>query len=191
MMAFSVVGGVAYSWLTNTRGTSSSRAAKLITGISFALAVGFFLSMGLATSHVTGTLLSSLALASVALSRGGWSTNHVEIAAPEHAAMLYSVANSVSSASSVVGIAVTGKILDALGGGGQSLAWVVAMGTIGAICGACGVFFVVFAKGDDILFPAVALPGKGIVSRAGGVRRSSEKGEGRQVKVEPRRDDMA
>lgn len=186
MMAFSILGGVVYCWLTNTRGTSTSRASKIITGFSFALAVGFFLSMGLATSPATGTLVSSLALASVALSRGGWSTNHVEIAAPEHAAMLYSVANSVSAGSSVIGIAVTGKILDGLGGGGKSSAWVVAMGTIGAICGACGVFFVVFAKGDDILFPTT--PVKDIGEEQ---ERSSSEGEDRKSREKPRPDDIA
>ena len=190
MMAFSVLGGVASCWLTNTCGTSTSRAAKTITGVSFTLAVIFFLSMGLAASHAMGALLSSLALASVALSRGGWSTNHVEIAAPEHAAMLYSVANSASSALSVVSIAVIGKILSALGGGGQPLAWVVAVGMIGAVCGARGIFFAVFAKGGDILFPGAALPGKDLVGAAGEEWRSSD-GEGRKIEVRYRRDDMA
>lgn len=153
-MVFSILGGVLYGWLTNTHDVSRALASKIITGISFTLAVGVYPCMGLARSSAAGTLLSSLALASVALSRGGWSTNHVEIASPEHAAMLYSVANCISAATSVVGISLTGKVLDAFGGGEHSLAWTVAMGSIGAVCGACGIYYVYFAEGDSSLFPA-------------------------------------
>lgn len=143
-----------YCWLVNTRGISKALSSKIITGSAFALALAVFLSMGLASSCAAGSVLSSLSLGILALSRGGWSTNHVEIAAPEHAAMLYSVANCISAATSVVGISVTGKLLDAFGGSASSMAWTVAMGTIGAGCGACGLFYVFFAKGNEVLFPA-------------------------------------
>lgn len=161
MMAFSILGGVSYGWFTNARGFSRARASKIISGVAFALALCVFPSMGLARSSATATLLSSLALASAALSRGGWSTKHVEIAAPEHAAMLYSVANSISAAASVTGVAVTGKLLDSFGGGGAPGAWTAAMGTIGAVSGACGVVFVVYAQGDEILFPVAAADAAG------------------------------
>lgn len=152
MMAFSILGGVAYCWLTNACGLLRSPASKILTGFAFALALCVFPSMGLARSVSSATLLSSLALASAALSRGGWSTKHMEIAAPEHAAMLYSVANSISAAASVIGVSVTGWILDIFGGSGEPGAWTAAMGTIGAVCGLCGIFFVAFAQGDEILF---------------------------------------
>ncbi|CAN0537713.1 unnamed protein product, partial [Scytosiphon promiscuus] len=99
----------------------------------------------------TGSVISTLALASMAFSRGGWSTYHLEIAAHPHAAMLFSIANSSGSAASVAGIAVVGKLLDAFGGSAESLAWMVAMGAIGTVCGACGVYFVIFAQGEEIL----------------------------------------
>lgn len=154
MMAFSVLGGVSYSWLVNSRGLPRARSSKLVAGAAFSLSVAVFPSMGLPRSCAAATVVSSLALASAALSRGGWSTNHMEIAAPEHAAMLYSVANSISAAASVLGISLTGKLLDTFGGGGEPEAWTAAMGTIGALCGACGVLFVLFARGDEVLFPA-------------------------------------
>lgn len=86
----------------------------------------------------------------------------------------------------MVGIAVTGKILDGLGGGGKSWAWIVAMGTIGAVCGACGVFFVLFAKGNDILFPTT--PANDVGEREG---HSSNEAEDRNPKEKPRPDDIA
>lgn len=153
MMAFSILGGVFYCWLITSRAVSVASSSKIVTGVAFLLALCMFLCMGLARSPTTAALWSSLALASAALSRGGWSTNHVEIAAPEHAAMLYSVANSVSAAASVVGLAVTGKLLDAFGGGEVPRAWTAAMGSIGALCGVCGIFFVKFAGGNEVLFP--------------------------------------
>ncbi|CBJ31619.1 conserved unknown protein [Ectocarpus siliculosus] len=156
MMAFSVLGGVSYSWLVNGRGLPRARSSKLVAGAAFSLSVAVFPCMGLPRSCAAATVVSSLALASAALSRGGWSTNHMEIAAPEHAAMLYSVANSISAAASVLGISLTGKLLDTFGGGGEPQAWTAAMGTIGALCGACGVLFVLFARGDEVLFPATA-----------------------------------
>ncbi|CAM9138832.1 unnamed protein product [Ectocarpus sp. 4 AP-2014] len=156
MMAFSVLGGVSYSWLVNGRGLPRTRSSKLVAGAAFSLSVAVFPCMGLPRSCAAATAVSSLALASAALSRGGWSTNHMEIAAPQHAAMLYSVANSISAAASVLGISLTGKLLDTFGGGGEPEAWTAAMGTIGALCGACGVLFVLFAGGDEVLFPATA-----------------------------------
>lgn len=154
MMAFSILGGVAYCWLTNTRGFSRALASRVISGAAFTLSVAVFPCFGLARSSATATILSSLALASAALSRGGWSTKHMEIAAnPDHAAMLYSVANTISAAASVAGISATGKLLDTFGGGGVPRAWTVAMGAVGAACGVCGVVFVFCARGDEILFP--------------------------------------
>ncbi|CAM9181397.1 unnamed protein product [Pylaiella littoralis] len=153
MMTLPIPGGVAYGWLTNTKGLSRALSSKIIAGFAFSLTLCVFPSMGLARSVSTATILSSLALASAALSRGSWSTKHMEIAAPEHAAMLYSVANSISAAASVIGISATGGLLDAFGGSGEPRAWTVAMGTIGAMCGACGVVFVALATGDKMLFP--------------------------------------
>lgn len=165
MTAFSILGGCAYGWLTNTRGLSRARASKIIAGSAFALSLGAFPSMGLARSSATATLLSSLALAGAALSRGGWSTKHMEIAAPEHAAMLYSVANTISAAASVFGISVTGKLLDSFGGGGVATAWTAAMGTIGTVSGVCGIVFVFYAEGDEVLFPVDA-PGTAAAAAA-------------------------
>ncbi|CAM9686064.1 unnamed protein product, partial [Scytosiphon promiscuus] len=154
MMAFSILGGVAYCWLTNTRGFSRALASRVISGAAFTLSVAVFPCFGLARSPAAATLFSSLALASAALSRGGWSTKHMEIAAnPDHAAMLYAVANTISAAASVAGISATGKLLDTFGGGGAPRAWTVAMGAVGAACGVCGVAFVCCARGDKILFP--------------------------------------
>lgn len=155
-MAFSVLGGFAYCWLTNCRGLSKARASKILAGSAFAVSLGACPSMGLARSSATATLLSSLALAGAALSRGGWSTKHMEIAAPEHAAMLYSVANSISAAASVFGISVTGRLLDSCGGVGDAAAWTASMGTIGAVSGFCGMVFVFYARGDEVLFPVDA-----------------------------------
>lgn len=168
MLAFCIIGGSLYSWLTTERGHSKAFSAKLITGGGFAWAVVVFLCMGLANSAATGTLLTSLALASMALSRGGWSTCHVEIAAPEYAPILFSAANTISSGTSVLGISVTGKILDALGGVEDAVAWTVAMGSIGALCGACGIFYAAFAQGDTVLFPRVG--GGPTEAETGGVR---------------------
>lgn len=153
-MIFSILGGMAYCWLINDRGVSKILTSKIITGLSFFSALVVFLCMGLARSPVMATLLSSLALASAATSRGGWSTNHVEIAAPEHAAILYSAANTVSAASSVLSISFTGNILDSFGDDDPAKAWTAAMGSIGALCAACGVFFLIFADADRQLFPA-------------------------------------
>ncbi|CAN0426574.1 unnamed protein product, partial [Scytosiphon promiscuus] len=123
MMASSNLGGVCYCWLITSRDLSVASSSKTVTGVAFSLALCMFLCMGLARSPTTAAVCSSRALASAALPRGGWSTNHVEIAAPEHAAMLYSAADSVSAAASVVGLAVTGKLLDVFGGGEAPFAW--------------------------------------------------------------------
>lgn len=153
MLVFSILGGVWYSWLVNKRGVSKSTASKLITGVGLSSALVAFFTMALATTAATGTLTTSAALAALAVSRGGWSTNHAEICAPEHGSMLFSVANCVSSITSVVGITVTGWLLDAFGGAEDVSAWTAAMGMVGGLCGVCGVYYVVAAGGDQVLFP--------------------------------------
>ena len=152
-MAFSILGGVAYRWLITSRGFSAATASKIIAGVAFSSAFYSFLCMALARSPGTAALLASLALASLALSQGSWSTNHAEIAVPEHAAALFSVANSISAATSVFGISLTGKLLDKFGGAEVPDAWAIAMGSIGALCGICGALFVTFARGNEVLFP--------------------------------------
>lgn len=156
MMVSSIVGGAIYGWLIGTRGISVASSSKTTTGFGFFLACAMFLFMGQATSVSTASLLSSLVLGSLGLARGGWGTNHVEIAAPEHAAMLYSVGNCVSSAMSAVGLPLTGKLLDDFGGAKNSLAWTAAMGSIGVLVGLCGLYYVILAQGNEILFPAVS-----------------------------------
>ena len=93
--------------------------------------------------------------------------------------MLFSIANSSGSAASVAGIAVVGQLLDAFGGSGESLAWIVALGAIGAMCGTCGVFFLVFAKGDKILFSAEPVNDAGL--RGGRNSEGVEDIEGRGI----------
>ena len=95
----------------------------------------------------------------MALSRAGWSTYHVEIAAPEHAALLYAFSNTAASTACVAGITLTGKLLETFAAVGQ-FAWVVALGATGVICGSCATFFLIFAEGDEILFPAGPRNGK-------------------------------
>lgn len=154
MLVFSVLGGVLYTRLVNEHGFSKALASKLITTGALFIALGAFLAMGLATSAITGTLLISGALAALAVSRGGWSTNHAEIAAPEHGSMLFSIANCISSITSVMGISLTGKLLDAFGGAKDPGAWMAAMGMVGVVCGVCGAFYAITAGGDRVLFPS-------------------------------------
>lgn len=143
-----------YSHIVNKRGCSKTRASRCITGGGFMVAFGVFLAMGVATTSFMGTFLQSAALAALAFARGGWSMNHAEIAAPEHGSMLYSVAQCISSVTSVVGISVTGKLLDAFGGAQDPAAWTAAMGMVGALCGVCGLYYMATAGGDHVLFPA-------------------------------------
>lgn len=155
MLVFSVLGGVWYSWLISTCDFSKSSASKIVTGVGLFGALVAFLSMTTTTTAAGGTCVTSGVLASLALSRGGWSTNHAEICAPEHGPMLFSVANCVSSITSVVGITITGAMLDNFGGADDVDAWKVAMGVIGGLCGVSGLFYAVFAAGNEVLFPAI------------------------------------
>lgn len=152
MLVFSILGGLLYSWMVNKRGWSKACASKVITTGALYLALCAFLAMRFATTALTGTLVVSAALGALAFSRGGWSTNHAEIAAPEHGSMLFSVANCISSITSVVGISVTGKLLDAFGGARSGTTWMVAMGLVGALCGVCGTFYAIAAGGDRVIF---------------------------------------
>lgn len=146
MVFFSILAEDVRSWLVYSRGTSVASASKPITVIALLLAFPYFFFMGLALSTATGSLLSSLALASAAFSRGGWTINHFEIAAPEYAPMLYSIANCTSATASMVFLIVTGKLLDAFGGGQAKLAWTAAIVVLGIMCGTCGLAYINFCQ---------------------------------------------
>ncbi len=58
------------------------------------------------------------------------------------------ISNTAGTVSGVIGVAVTGIILDAMGGAGSLLGWYYAHALAATICCVAMVVFNIFARGD-------------------------------------------
>lgn len=149
MMFFaSNVGGSLGMWVN--RGKSIAFSRKYVNTLGFSLAALSILLMPRAKHWKVGVLYTTMALSALGLSRGGWAVNHMDIA-PRHAGVVMAIANGAGTLAGVVGVSWTGKILEAMGGPTEDVAWSTALGGVSLICVGALVTFLVLARGE-ILF---------------------------------------
>lgn len=70
--------------------------------------------------------------------------------APRHAGVVMAIANGAGTLAGVVGVAWTGKILEAMGGPTTPMAWTAALGVVAFICLTALVAFLFLARGDTL-----------------------------------------
>ena len=150
MFCFSNVGGVLGDWLINSGALSVRGTRVAINSVGFAVAA-------LALSwlpHVSGpagaNATLSLALSGLGLARGGFSVNHMDIG-PKYAGLIMGVSNTCGTLSGVVGISLTGSMLEAGGGSGAVSGWAQAMGASSALCVIGAVVFALLAEGKVVV----------------------------------------
>ncbi|MEP5765279.1 MAG: ACS family MFS transporter [Halieaceae bacterium] len=136
-----IAGSTADRWIRN--GMPVVRVRKLMQLIGFG---------GLATSlmivgHIQSVWLAIgvMAVGSSlgAFVTGGFSVNHMDIA-PRHAGTLMGITNTAGAIPGIIGVYVTGLILELTG------SWAIVFSTAGSVTLAGLVFFLLFAKGEKI-----------------------------------------
>ncbi len=149
MFAMSNVGGWAGDWLILRRRNPTGRARKVVNTLGFiSSAVALMLMPGAGSYGVTyGVFVTTLTLGCLGFSRGGFSVNHMDIA-PKYAGMVMGISNTAGTVSGVIGVAVTGYILDSFGGSANVQGWYTAHAVSAAICLQAMVVFNLFARGD-------------------------------------------
>ena len=144
------IGGVAADLLIQRRlGVTHTR--KAINTIGFALAsVALLLLPGCSTLGGAVTV-ACITMGALALARGGYSVNHMDIA-PQLAGVLMGVSNGAGSMAGMVGPWVTGRILDGSGPGeaGTAAAWRMACTVPAGLCTLGAAVFVLFGTGERL-----------------------------------------
>ncbi|KXZ44588.1 hypothetical protein GPECTOR_65g206 [Gonium pectorale] len=151
MFLMSNVGGWAGDWLITRRRSPVGAARKVVNTLGFvSSAAALMLMPGAGASGVGyGVAVTTLTLGCLGFSRGGFSVNHMDIA-PKYAGMVMGISNTAGTVSGVIGVAVTGYILDAFGGADNVMGWYTAHAVSAAVCGQAMLVFNVFARGERL-----------------------------------------
>jgi MFS transporter, ACS family, solute carrier family 17 (sodium-dependent inorganic phosphate cotransporter), other len=133
-LVYFVAGNVA-GWVADAmiaRGRSVTFVRKTIQIASLLGYSTFFLLLQLASTPAIAVLLMCGAAGTMALSLAGYAVNSFDIA-PRHADVIWGVANSVATLPGIVGVAVTGWLIDRTGSFNAPFFLTAAVGLAGAI----------------------------------------------------------
>lgn len=97
-------------------------------------------------------ILISCALGSLGLARGGFSINHLDICDAHHAGLVISLVNVSGTIGGVIGVPLTGRLLEYGGGANSSTAWAYAFSLSAVLCGFGALIFQFFAEGRKVIF---------------------------------------
>ncbi|KAF5827740.1 major facilitator superfamily domain-containing protein [Dunaliella salina] len=103
--------------------------------------------MPMASDTLLGVAATTLTLGALGFARGGFSVNHMDIA-PKYAGVVMGISNTAGTLSGVIGVAITGRILDWYGGSTALGGWYQAHALAAIICLGATVIFLSFARGD-------------------------------------------
>lgn len=147
MFAMSNAGGWAGDWLITRRKRQVGTARKVVNTIGFLASAGSLMLMPGAGSISYGVFVTTLTLGCLGFSRGGFSVNHMDIA-PKYAGIVMGISNTAGTVAGVIGVAVTGYILDWYGGSKNVAGWYAAHAVSAAICVQAMMVFNLFARGE-------------------------------------------
>ncbi len=119
------------------RGRSTTFVRKAMQGVGLLGPAAFLLLLRGAGSVTTAVVLMCGASATLAVCNAGFATNPLDVA-PRYAAVVFGISNTVATIPGIVGVFVTGWLVDRTGGFGAPFLLTAALGVIGA-----GVFMIV------------------------------------------------
>ncbi|CAL8997996.1 unnamed protein product [Prunus brigantina] len=112
MFIFSNIGGVVADHLVTKRILSVTRTRKLLNTIGFIVASLALMAIPIFRTSGGAVLCSSVALGFLALGRAGFAVNHMDIA-PRYAGIVMGVSNTAGTLAGIIGVDLTGKLLEA------------------------------------------------------------------------------
>jgi ACS family sodium-dependent inorganic phosphate cotransporter len=126
------------------RGMSVTHVRKLIQISGLLLTAGFLSTAPLAQSTTVALLVMCAAAAGLGLTCSGFAANHLDIA-PRYAALLIGITSAAGTLPGIVGVAVTGWLVDRTGSFNAPLMLSAVIALIGA-----GVWLI-FARGETLV----------------------------------------
>ncbi|KAF9604714.1 hypothetical protein IFM89_009150 [Coptis chinensis] len=112
MFVFSNIGGVVADRLITKKILSVTKTRKLLNTIGFIIASFALIALPLFRTSDGAVFCSSIVLGFLALGRAGFAINPMDIA-PRYAGILMGVSNTVGTLASIVGVGLTGQLLEA------------------------------------------------------------------------------
>ncbi|CAA7394817.1 unnamed protein product [Spirodela intermedia] len=155
MFVFSNLGGWAADHLITRRVLSVTRTRKLLNTMGFVTAAAALVALPSFRSAAGGVACSSASLGFLALGRAGFAVNHLDVA-PRYAGIVMGVSNTAGTLAGIIGVGLTGSILEAAKGGSATgdlstaAAWRPVFFVPGYLCLFSAAFFLVFSTGERI-----------------------------------------
>lgn len=132
-------------------GMTITRVRKLMMIIGFGGSITALLLVGQAQSAVTAIAIMTVGSALGGFSVSGFFVNHMDIA-PEHAGTLMGITNTAGTIPGIVGVLVSGWILDVTG------SWTLVFQVAAAVSAFGLLFYLLFGSGERQFTPATSQP---------------------------------
>lgn len=149
MFVATVLGGVLGDKCITRLGMSVASSRKLVNSVGFALGAAALVGMPMADAPDSGLMFATLTLFFHGIARGGFSVNHMDVA-PRYAGVVMGISNTCGTIAGIVGVSVTGMVLDAFGGGEHRSGWVAALVLCAALDVGGALVFAGVARGDRL-----------------------------------------
>lgn len=153
MFIFSNIGGVVADYLITKKILSVTRTRKLLNSVGLVTAAFALMTLPNFRTSSGTVFCSSVSLGFLALGRAGFAVNHLDIA-PRYAGIVMGVSNTAGTLAGIVGVSLTGRILDSAKTAHMDLSspesWNLVFNIPGYLCILSSVFFVIFSTGERI-----------------------------------------
>lgn len=153
MFIFSNIGGVVADHLITKRILSVTKTRKFLNTIGFMVASFALITLPMFRTSGGAVFCSSLALGFLALGRAGFAVNHMDVA-PRYAGIVMGVSNTAGTLAGIVGVDLTGKLLEAAQTANSDLSaaesWRLVFLIPGLLCIFSSFVFLLFSTGDRI-----------------------------------------
>lgn len=148
IFVFSILGGFAGDKLVELKYTIGD-ARKLVNTAGFLLTAVCCLGMTRARSVNEGVLWTMVTMGAAGFARGGFSVNHMDIG-PRHAGLLMGLSNTAGTIAGVIGVALTGVILESHGGASNRGGWTTGFATCSVLAIGGNLVFWKYARGEKL-----------------------------------------
>ncbi|XP_047046169.1 probable anion transporter 7 isoform X2 [Lolium rigidum] len=153
MFIFSNIGGVVADHLITKRILSVTKTRKLLNTIGFVVAAVALMALPSFGTPSGTVICSSVSLGFLALGRAGFAVNHMDVA-PKFAGIVMGVSNTAGTLAGIVGVGLTGNILEASKASNMDLTssetWKTVFFVPGYLCIFSSVIFLIFSTGEKI-----------------------------------------
>ncbi|XP_024534733.1 probable anion transporter 5 [Selaginella moellendorffii] len=150
MFVMSNVGGLVADYFVTRKIMNVAHTRKWINGVGFVVAAAGLGIMPKISSVQSAIVCSSVILGSLALGRAGFAVNHMDIA-PRYAGIVMGISNTAGTFAGIVGVNLTGWILQSSSQGPADLgSWRLVFGLPAVLCVFSAAVFCKYASGDRV-----------------------------------------